>query len=51
MYIFSMPRPELGYSPGDEVSDEFAATHPGMVSLAPVQTKPALRVSEEADSE
>ena len=40
-FIFSMPRPGLGYEPGDEVTDEFAATHPGMVSPIPAVSRPA----------
>ena len=52
-FIYSMPRPGLGYSPGDVVTEEFAATHPGMVSRVPDQPKPAApqRESEEVESD
>ena len=41
LYIFALPRPGYGYAPGDEVTDEFAASHPGTCLPAPVWGKPA----------
>lgn len=45
-YIYSMPRAGLGYVPGQIVSEEFAATHPGMVSPAPEPPKPVVNKQE-----
>ena len=48
-FIFSMPRPSLGYEPGQIVTDDFAATHPGMVSEVP--TSKALSMPPQPDPE
>jgi hypothetical protein len=47
-HIFSMPRPGSGYEPGQIVTEEFAATHPGMVSPAP---KPEPESKQKTDKE
>ena len=49
-YIFSMLRPGMGYEPGQIVTDDFAATHPGMVSPAP-QPEPAVKAIQHKEDE
>ncbi len=47
-FLFAMPRPGMGYQPGEVVTNDFARRYPGMVRSAP-ETESAPASAQEQD--